>query len=261
MITAVATNPSHPYYGWLTTLMLHSLRRCGQPGPIVILTDVVDHGYPPINRPYALDRWLSANPTIDESVLVLDVDTVLRRPLVREVSPRRAIAQHCFFADVFEAERDLLTEVPWPLQYTMMPYIVHSSDLRRFAGRWMHWTRHLQNRPGWILPGGVGGRTAWVTEMWGYMIATGEAGVVHAEEDNLVRSIVDPDDGSAPVIHLTYTLAGFDKVSYRPWEPIRRGHHPGLDYAADLVDELRGRGVPPHAAFEPEGRRFNGLEQ
>lgn len=250
MITAVATNPSHPYYGWLTTLMVYSLRRCGQPGSPVILTDVVDSGYPPINRPYALDRWLSTNPQIEDSVLILDVDTVLRRPLVREVAPLHAVAQSCPFANVFEAERHLLTEIPWPLQYTAMPYIVHSSDLRRFAGRWFYWTHHLQNRPGWILPGSEGGRTAWVPEMWGYMIATAEARVVHVEEDNLARSIVDADDGSPPVVHLSYTLAGFDKVTYQPWERIRRGYHAGLDYAADLVDELREQEIDPHAAFE-----------
>ena len=82
------------------------------------------------------------------------------------------------------------------------------------------------------------------------MIATAEARVVHVEEDNLARSIVDADDGSPPVVHLSYTLAGFDKVTYQPWERIRRGYHAGLDYAADLVDELREQEIDPHAAFE-----------
>lgn len=248
MITTITTNPRHPYYSWLTTLHVYSLMRCGQPGPIVILTDVVDHDYPPINRPYTLHRWLSENHRIDDSVLVSDVDTVLRRPLVRDVPPGRAVAQRCPFADVFEAERDELTEVPWPLQYVSVPYIVHSNDLRRFAPRWFHWTRHLQARPGWIRPGFIGGRTAWVPEMWGYMIAAAEAGVRHVEEDAMARSIID-DDGTTPVVHLTYTLAGFDKVKYRPWAPIPRGYSPGLDFTADLVDELRARRIDPQRAF------------
>ena len=81
-------------------------------------------------------------------------------------------------------------------------------------------------------------------------LLTGEAGIGHREENNLVRSILDQDDGDAPVIHLTYTLAGFDKVRYVPWEPIPRGQHAGLDYAADLVDELREREISPLAAFQ-----------
>jgi hypothetical protein len=248
MITAICTTADPPY-DWLTTLLLHSLRRCGQPGPIVILTDVIDAGYPPINRPYALDRWLSQNPEIEECVLILDVDTVLRRPLQREVSAGRAIAQRCRYANVFEAERHLLTEVPWQLQYLMMPYIVHSSDLRRFAARWFQWTRHMQNRPGWVQAGSKGGRTEWVPEMWGYMIATAEAGIAHAEDATLMCSIADPDDGSSPVVHLTYSIASFDKRRYEPWKPIPRGYHAGLNYVADLVDELRDCRVDPCAAF------------
>jgi hypothetical protein len=239
MITAITTNRDHPIYGWLTTLLLHSLERCGQPGPVIVLTDVIDHDYPPINRPYALARWLSLNPEVDDSMMILDVDTVLRRPLLRHVSAGTAVAARCTYADVFATERHILTELPWKLDYVMMPYFVHSSDLRHVAERWFHWTRYLQNRPGWILPGSTGGRTAWIPEMWGYMIATAEAGITHAEDAGLVRSIADDDDGSCPVVHLTYALAGFDKCTYEPWEPIARGHHAGLDYAADLVDELR----------------------
>src|SRR6266511_2781224 len=90
MITVITTSELYPY-GWLTTLFVHSFRRCGQPGELVILTYVVDEKYPPINRPYALDRWLSTHPSIDDTILILDVDTVLRCPLIREVTPGRAI--------------------------------------------------------------------------------------------------------------------------------------------------------------------------
>ena len=49
----------------------------------------------------------------------------------------------------------------------------------------------------------------------------------YVEEANLARSIMDADDGSPPVVQLSYTLARFDKMTYQPREPIRRGYHPG----------------------------------
>ena len=121
-----------------------------------------------------------------------------------------------------------------------VPVLIHRDDLAFIADRWMGATEDIRNDTE------SRERMPWVAEMWGYVIAAAEAGLVHQMEDR--QSLTD-DNTVHPIIHYSYGITSksrpawkWDKRSYRPWTPIEYPDDVSLSaqYVFDTINAYAG---------------------
>jgi hypothetical protein len=237
MITTVVSADGSDYLAWQVDLLAYSHRRVCQPGVLVVLTDTVEvegDDYAPYNKPYALMRWLEREEPESETVLVLDPDMVFLRPLAREILRGSPIAHSSLYSVGAELTQLLRphTSFPGALQPLAVPMLVHRDDLRKLAPLWFEYTKRLR------LDDSVRSSIPWVCEMWACAIAAASLRLEFKLEQN---AEVPPFSRKAqlPLVHYAWTIEGFDKRSYRPWDTPPPSENECYRYLHDLINEFR----------------------
>jgi hypothetical protein len=240
LITTVVSTDGSDYLGWQAELLAYSYHRVGQPGRLVVLTDTVKvpgDDYPPYNKPYALARWLEREDSLDECLLVLDPDMVFVRAVDRTVRPGRPVAHNSSYAANHALAAALTAHAASPrdLQPLAVPMLIHQQDLRRLAPLWFDYTRRLRS------DAAIRDLIPWVCEMWACSIAAQELSLVFELQQ---LAAVPPfwSRTGLPLVHYSFEFEGFDKRSYRPWDPLPNGTSQAYRWLRDLIDQYRGLG-------------------
>lgn len=209
----------------MAELLRFSYEKVGQPGDLVRLRatnnphPVNGDWYPPYNKPYAISKWISSV-RCDATVMIVDPDFVFTRRLHVEVEPGDAYAWNAGYLEedpphVARHARDLCR-----LQRLGVPYVVHTSDLRRLAPLWVRYTDVVrQEEVSGLHPHYVDGRD-WCADMYGYGLAANELRLPHRIDRDLVA--IPDEDRTAPLIHYyatSFSLEGWTwrKEEYVPW--------------------------------------------
>lgn len=101
-----------------------------------------------------------------------------------------------------------------------IPTLIYWDDLMALAPLWVRETEKIRNDP--ISLNLIGG--GWLTETWGYTLATAEIGLRHTLRE-LARWQTD-DQADLPIVHYCYASSDaasrwvWDKRHYRPWERV-----------------------------------------
>ncbi|CAL8472254.1 g11796 [Coccomyxa elongata] len=293
--TVVPVECTHGYFEWQVIGLAYSFKRAGQPGPLTRLMScseeqlkdykwldlmptyvapnmahdkVHDDWYQPYNKPTAIDYWLRDMKPMEEFIMVIDADSILRMPFYPErFNVTRGWAYSPYFMELLEGVQNALAlrHVPdvAPRQDWFAgnegrradkvgpPYLMHREDMERVAPLWYNFTYAVRNDPlAWNLTGDTsikepGGKT-WISEMYGYSFAAAAANVWHRQVDyaaNLVPG--NGPIGPPMVLHYGNDLAvnntayNFSKIRVReaefdptlcpPWD---LAHKPGREVAA-----------------------------
>lgn len=215
------------YLHWQTQLLLYSMQKVNQPGPLirVIATSdfqktrpligavssfiskpfsphpiTKDH-YPPYNKPASLREWSLATPDTGETLLIIDPDCVFLRPVEVEVEPGHPIAEDMFFMSPLEnlakgvIKRHCRKNTKL-IQPVGVPLLIRKCDLRLIAPRWIQLTEEMREDKQTLE------EIPWIVEMWAYAIAAAEVGITHQMQNN--QQFPTEDIISRPLIHYSY---------------------------------------------------------
>jgi hypothetical protein len=230
------------YLAWQAEFLAYTFERAQQPGLLTRLWS--GHGVPepfrgetfqtppysphPVsgdeyvcyNRQFALDDWLWATPERDETILLVDPDFVFLNPVSHGVQQGHPIAHPTGYVD--PKRHAVLVERhcrrPDDVQSLGWPVIIHRSDLTTITPLWIAKTEAIRNDP--VVRDDAG----WITDMWGYVFAAAELGMVHQTEYLAATQMDRRDD--TPFIHYCYesqSASGtwrWEKRWYEPADPI-----------------------------------------
>jgi ShK domain-like len=190
--------------------------------------------YAPYNKPASIVHWLEhAQPTA-EYVIILDADMVIRKPMTVELvgaAPGKPVSAHYgYLVGIFD---DHHMGVKSRVKFASPPQqvggfsVMHIDDLRRVAPRWLYWTEEVRRDPdSWGNTGDIFNQNGkagppWIAEMYGYVFACAEAGLVFtvSEDFMLYPGYQPPSPDPWPlVMHygVTYNIDwyAFDKHWY-----------------------------------------------
>ena len=290
--TVFSTNLS-PKMQWQSDLLEFSWKRAGQEGELVrlVATDEPDDlpvqkyarcvattcwdtdpesgdVYPIYNKPASLLEWVYRDKP-EGTVLLLDPDCVFRAPVTRRVAPGFPAAQEWIDYKIgkpgpespfgmgarFSFLKEHCVQTDLSIAPVMIPTLIHTSDLRRIAARWLELCRVVRNdyRNEEGLP-------LWESDMFAYLAACAEYGLQHEPISLGICTNWDPADvPDAPIIHYCQTILGnngktiFNKHTYKPWSRVDTAVEPDRD--RDLVmlinehiDSLQGLEAAPAPA-------------
>jgi hypothetical protein len=272
MIHTVFCTSSSDAVQWQAELLEFSWRRVRQPGELVRLVAADSGGLLPNHRlahvvptlrwsphPYTGDRyagyqqiaslldWLLQE-GVDGTVLLVEPHCVFRAPIEREVAPGHAVASawsglprvdltpFALGADYQFLERFCVNRSLVPPAVTL-PLLIHSSDLRRIAPRWLELTgilrEELRGKP---IDASDADRIA-------YAVAAAEAEVEHEVQELVLesadRSTRHAAEGGAPILSYREPIESqdgrvlFDRRRYLAWQTPE-----ALDAATPAAREL-----------------------
>lgn len=209
--------------------MVYSHRKVGQPGPLTRIlsckesewdamsdeakTIVTTHvapsysthprtgdKYPAYNKPVAVIDWLAKNNIVEEFILIIDADMIMRRKIIpEEHGAAKGVAISAFFGymigvaneladkhipDIHPREDSLAGPVGRKGDQAGGFTLMESSDLRKVAPMWLKYTEDVREDPdAWKLTGDQysknPGDKPWISEMYGYSFACAKADVWH----------------------------------------------------------------------------------
>lgn len=216
--------------------MVYSHKKIGQPGPLtrilscneedwdamseeaknIVTTHVAPSysthprtgdRYPAYNKPVAVIDWLAKNDILEEFILIIDADMIMRRKIIpEEHGAKRGLAVSAFFGYMIGVANELAEKhIPEVLPredslagpvgrkgdqvggFTMM----ESSDLRKVAPLWLKYTEDVREDPdAWKLTGDQYSKTPgdkpWISEMYGYSFACAKADVWHKTPEGMM---------------------------------------------------------------------------
>lgn len=232
------------YHRWQSELLAHSHHKSGQSGSLTRLWSAWEcptefHGqtawakpysphpitgdvYAAYNKPAAIQQWLGDMCPPEEGVLVVDPDCVFVAPVTARAERGRPKAQPYSYMDPdARPGRDLVRRHcrrPSWVQGVGIPYVIHRDDLTVLAPLWLAKTEAIRSDRR------SRGLAGWTAEMWGYVIAAAELGLVH--EPRELQVVPTQDRTDEPIIH--YCEESVDrsggwrwgKWTYRAWEPV-----------------------------------------
>lgn len=252
MIYTVFIAEANPVIQWQCDLLDYAWGLAGQPGELVRLTPAhkddplptqrlarvvrtdawsphpyTGEEFPAYNQPAALLEWLYREP-VEGTVLLLELDSVIRAPITREVAPGQALAtpwpalpqaghgpfglgSAFAFLDQFCVNRELV--VP-PVT---RPVLLHSSDLRKLVARWLELMGIMRSELGTA-------HTAEQTERLSFAIASAEAHLRYAPAD--LACAMEADKVDVPILCYGQPVSSpngqiaWDKRRYRPWHRV-----------------------------------------
>jgi hypothetical protein len=274
MIYTVFSTTDNPYMNWQSDLLEHSWKEVGQPGELIRLVATGDREHLPTsryakviptwpwdihpitgdryliyNKPASFSQWLTTHKP-EGTVLFIDPDCVFRAPITTEVTSGHSLSQK--WID-FQSGRTYFSSedgspVEWLQQFckynrelvqgVMIPTLIHTQDLQRLVTRWLEVTgqirQGMRNHEG---------KPLWESDMFGYVIAAAECGLVHRQENlGICTNWLPTDVPNAPIIHYCQSIqskegeALWDKRSYKPWERVLDPHRAQHDYGRDLFN-------------------------
>lgn len=263
---------------WQSELLAYSWQRSGQEGILVRLlatetpahippldhvttiatsrydTDPVPGDYyPAYNKPASLLEWLYRYEP-EGTVLLIEPDCIFRRAVNQRAQPGAPVSQawdnyplvapsttHPYgldhgFAFLGEYCSNTLETMP----SVMIPTLIHTSDLKRICGRWLELTRLIRRR--YRSPDGS---PAWNSDVFAYMIAAAEYGLIHTpaqlgsnppwpEHDS-------PDSLNSPLVHYCHPVRDendatlFAKADYTPWTPVPEPQQASTGIGRDIL--------------------------
>ena len=268
MIYTVFSTTDTANMNWQALLLEYSWKEVNQPGELIRLVATGDRSHLPTalhakivptwpwdihpltgdryviyNKPASLSQWLTTEKP-EGTVLFIDPDCVFRAPITQEVKEGRPVSQkwisfnplanypltgrptHEILQPFCKNNADLM-------QGIMIPTLIHTNDLKRILPRWLEVTGQIRQ--------GVKdqqGRPLWESDMFGYIIAAAELGLVHEQADLGFCTHWSPQDVvDAPIIHYCHPVRStnqevmWSKNTYQPWgtvvEPSRAQHQEG----------------------------------
>jgi len=181
-------------------------------------------GFPGYNLPAALLEWLVTE-SVDASLIVLDLDSVLLQPIVEETAPGDAVGnrwpqwptgQGPFgLPDGYHAIEGYCVNRELKPPRVQFPVLIHSADLRKMAARWLELTGLIRATvrlvPGLVLD----------AHKVAYTLAAAEYRIPH-QTQKLAAATSDRKAGS-PVLDYSLPIEStqgkivFDPETYDPW--------------------------------------------
>ncbi len=275
MIFTVFVAPPNPEGDWRAQLLEYSWRRLRQPGELIRLAPLrksetapthrrarvvatrswnphpyTEDNYAGYETPAALLEWLFTE-RIEGTILLLDLRSVLQKAIDEEARP--GLARACVWPDPpsgegpFGLNDDLrflesyCVNRQLPIAPVRPPLLIHSSDLRKIAARWLELTSIIRHG---------------YRDMYGkcqdadrvaYAIAAAEYRVGH--ETTELDLGTDAASGDAPILGYSTPVESsrgeivWDEQVYEPWgEAFPENARPGAgrDFLA-LLNELATR--------------------
>ncbi len=237
---------------WQAELLSYSLHRAGVDGPLTVcmaggelaiqgaetfahpnyrFTDRAD--YPPFNRPMGMwDWWQATGGPREDVVCIIDPDCVFLRHVDGSEflpTPHVAVAQDWTWQWVLE---EFASCIPGG-QAVGIPIFIRRDDLERLLPWWVEHTRAIYRHNSIE-------RQPWISEMGGYIVAAREAGVdvthrlVDYDCDAILHYFARTDNAT-----VYRCLQGWDKITYRPWEPIPSLGPPARQELAAILADYR----------------------
>ena len=252
MIYTVFIAAADPAIQWQCDLLDYSWGKAAQPGelvrlapagkddalPIQRLARVVrthvwsPHPYtgdvfPAYNQAAALFEWLHSEP-VDGTVLLLELDSVIRAPITREVAPGQALGtpwselqqagpgpfglgSAFAFLEQFCVNRALIAPA------VTRPVLLHTIDLRKLVARWLELMGIMRCEQG-------AGHNADQTERLGFAVASAEAHLHYIPTD--FAQATEADSANAPILCYGQPVCSpdgeviWDKRHYQPWHSV-----------------------------------------
>lgn len=287
MIYTVFSTQDSPYQNWQSDLLEYSWKQAGQEGELVRL--VASDGrkklpqhrhaqtiatqpwethpntgdwYPVYNKPASLLEWLYRDRPFG-TVLLIDPDCVFRKPINREVDEGYPAAQKWVkfqpgsadspfgLGERFAFLSRYCANTEPRAQGVMIPTLIHTNDLRRIIGRWLELCGVIREQVR-----DHKGERMWESDMFAYIVAAAEYGLVHELADLGIATNWPPDSvPDAPMIHYCHPIRSRDgeemlaKGNYKPWtridDPSRAEPGYGRDLLTLLNDYIDSRKVAP----------------
>jgi hypothetical protein len=277
---------------WQSELLEYSWGRVKQPGELVRLVGLGPHDalprqrlarvvgtlswsphpytgdvYPAYNTAASLLEWLFAE-RIEGTILLVEPHCVFRAAVATEVAPGAAraaawpglprrgegpfgLGPRFAFLDRFCVNRTL--EPP----AVKMPLLIHSSDLRKLAARWLELTSIIRAETAQSTDGSLGD-----ADEIAYAVAAAEGGIPHAVDDLAVDT--SARDSTAPLLDYSRPIeseraqAVWDERVYRGWDRVDpQGAAPGTgrEFLAVLEEYVARRAEGGELAFLRPRRR------
>ncbi len=292
MIYTVFSTAANEPMQWRSELLEYSWGRVKQPGELVRLVAIGRHEtlprhrlarvtatlmwsphpytgdvYAPYNKAASLLEWLFAEP-VEGTILLVEPNCVFRAPVATEIEPGQArgiaspglsrkdegpfgLGRSFAFLDRFCVNRTL--EPP----RVTFPLLIHSSDLRKLAARWLELMSIIRAETA-LQGSGVLGNADEI----GYAVAAAEAEIPHAAADLGVDTCAGHSD--APLLNYGRPIESdrgqviWDERIYRSWDrvdPRRAAPGTGRDFLALLEEYVVHRAEGGELAFLRPRRR------
>lgn len=190
-----------------------------------------------LNKPGAIAEWAMRDSGSQESVLIVDPDSVFHRPVhdVGPIAPGEAYSEeHDYMAVDIPAnrlviERHCPVEVRSRIQPVGIYVLVNRATLVELSRRWLEKAVEIASDP--VCREALSG-TGWLSDMWGYAIAAAELGIRHNIRG--FSQVTGSNSLQFPIVHYCYPLLVnpeerwhpesrtpllWSKWHYQPWSP------------------------------------------
>jgi hypothetical protein len=295
MIFTVFCASSSSELGWQSELLAHSWVRAGQPGELVRLVasssfaappchprvrDVkttpwsphpyTGDVYAPYNKAAALMEWLFVEP-VEGTVLLLEPTFVFRSSVTEELRPGEGKAtawgelprgEGPFGLPAgFEFLQEYCVERALTLPPVTPPLLIHTTDLRRIAARWLELMSLIR------IETGQGTADAANADQIAYAIAAAEVGIVHTNVE--LRATTDAVETRAPILDCRQPVrapdgtALWEAAKYAPWDAVpveSAGTGVGRELLG-LLGEMAARREPSQKLAFLKPRRLQGVRE
>ena len=208
--------------------------------------------YLPYNKAAALLEWLFRE-RIDGTVLLLDPHCVFRSPVPSEVEPGQALATA--WPDLprgdgpfglgpgFEFLAGICVDRTLELPAVTLPVLIHSSDLRKIAARWLELMSIIRAETAGMAHGPLVD-----ADKIAYVIAAAEAGIPHTVAElgvgaEVPHSVAPILDYRSPIASTDGAIA-WNPATYRNWDavqPERAQPGPGREVLSMIAELLARR--------------------
>ena len=189
-----------------------------------------------LNKPGGIAEWAALEGPRDETILIVDPDSVFVRPVL-DPGPIPAghaySEEHSYMSVDIPSNRTVLDrhcrqEFLAKVQPVGIYILINRACLAELARRWLQKTMDIAADT--VCRDALRG-TGWISDMWGYAIAAAELGIHH--EIRAFSQVTGSDTLQNPITHYCFPLMGKDdgfwepdtqkpvlwsKWHYRPWE-------------------------------------------
>ena len=289
MIISVFTTGNSPRDQWQAELLEHSWLSAGQPGELIRLVachedePLPEHQWARVirvmpwnphpwtgdafagyNKAASLMEWLYSEP-VDAVLLLLEQDSVVLSSPRGDVRPGSAVAN--VWPDIptggdgpfgltspFEAVQAYCVNRKLTLPGVQYPVMIHSSDLKKIAPRWLELTS--------LLRASIDYGNPWDVERLAYTIAAAEFGIAHDDKalgsDFAAESLGDVVCRYRGRVMSDDQEVVWDSERYEAWTEFRpedASKGAGRDFLAWLQEYVSKRTSGRHLAWLIPARR------
>jgi hypothetical protein len=189
-----------------------------------------------LNKPGGIAEWAALDGPRDETILIVDPDSMFVRPVVDPgpLTAGEAYSEEHEYMDVdiprnrTVIDRHCRKELHAKVQPVGIYILITRGCLAELAKRWLQKSIEIASDP--ICRDALGG-TGWLSDMWGYAIAAAELGIRHHLRG--FSQVTGSNSLSNPITHYCFPLIEgreeawrsdtqkpilWSKWSYRPWD-------------------------------------------